>query len=531
MDKEQLTYEEVFRRAFPGIDPSMREEVVRAYEAARHVGTDIYMSIVKNVGGGRTKWESKEEENRVRRAVREHERYGIYKSAIEKRDAAVRLIDSWGNEGIGLLEAAGIDVGRFRGDARSAKKAASSKVVAFPGREPKKQESVPDSKTSSGDTIEAGSASPAPQTEERPTARNRRTADLRPGDPAAWYHTGAVIDIAGEGRITVIKGWSEGSAMVVPLDRDKEIMLPWSRLPLPEDRMELSVNPAVPQGIEAGRFGFETPEAPTLAEGSVVQPINALEAEALDPGAAIDENASLDGTEPVSGHPESEEPGQQNPAWSSMFPAARRPSRTLVAAGLAAGIAVLSVGSYFFSDPDVSSVAGEYASAAIERLQDYSADSASGRGPMAKGSISSTENPFDRDKKEDAPVSSGSGVADGNDFADRAPGECLEVSVPVVIDGKDVRATTEACVGPQGELLVGAASRGKAALRGFEIALDEAERRLEGQGLSRRQAVKIADAASKDPGKAKLLQDRSDLSRIVSAMAKSKASTRSGSER
>lgn len=531
MDKEQLTYEEVFRRAFPGIDPSMREEVVRAYEAARRVGTDIYMSIVKDVGGGRTKWDSKDEENRARRAVREHERYGVYKSAIEKRDGAVRLIDSWGEEGIGLLEAAGIDVGRFRGDVKSAKKTASSKVVAFPGGKTKKQGPMPDSKTSAGDMNEAGSANRAPQTEERAAIRNRRAADLRPGDPAAWYHAGAVIDVAGEGRITVIRGWSEGSATVVPLDRDKEIMLPWSRLPLPEDRMELSVSPAVPQGIEAGKFGFETPGAPTLTEGSVVQPINALEAEALDPGTAIDEGASLDGPEPVSGHPESEEPGQQNPAWSSMFPAGKRPSRTLMAAGLAAGIAVLSVGSYFFSDPEVSSVAGEYASAAIERLQDYSADSASGRGPMARGSISSTENPVDQDKEEDMPVSNGSRVVAGNDLPARAPGECLEVSMPVVIDGKEVQATTEACVGAQGELLVGAASRGKAALRGFEIALDEAERRVEGQGLSRRQAVKIADAASKDPVKAKLLQDRSDLSRIVSAMAKSKSDARSGPER
>lgn len=200
------------------------------------------------------------------------------------------------------------------------------------------------------------------------------------------------------------------------------------------------------------------------------------------------------------------------------------------------------------SDPEVSSVAGQVAGAAYERLQEFSVNSASGRGPMAKGSAMATGNPFAATSTREATSQEPASGNPTDIYSDAAakpsgepvdaspptvwtPGECLDVKVPIVVDGKEVEATTQGCIGPEGEILIGAASRGKAALRGYGLALGEAEKRIDGDGLSRRQAVKIADAAAKDPEKARMLKSREDLSRVVAAMVEGRQKSRADQAR
>lgn len=571
--------EGVFRRYFPDFDPENRDEVVVAYATARSEAGRLYQRLMREVGG-RGKFTSAAEERKIRAALREHKEFPVYAAATEKRDSAVRLIDSWGEEAGNLLEKHGVDPVRFKGDARFAKSAA----------EPAKSTARPQGANRNVLNFPGANAASDPARAEAPPARGSVSEVVSPaqGDLAEWYHAGAVIELSGGRRIAVVQGWSESRAVVVALGEGKEVPVDWTRRPSPSDRMALSLNPLVRNDVTAGDFGFiEASVEPTVETGSIVQPIDVHE----------ERHAAQRGEWPSAAHKETSDAVKADPFETSRtgflgapgepIDASRlgrqpshRPFSRLAGAGAAVGLIVLSVGTFSFlgnshapdgarsaaltigsMPPDAGATerndvrtAGSGVSDTAGRTKETAeAGPGSGMtaapvaGHTARQDGASTENPISARKlqahagasvKPDAGKQSEGHLParhrdvnvpghGGSGATFLAPGTCLPAKVEVVIGGQKVMASTAGCVRVDGQVdNDGGSRRVNADLRGYETALAAAERRIGKAGLTREQARMLREGAEGDPRKQAMLASHPGVAEAVEILSEPRASTR-----
>lgn len=546
--------EDVFRRHFQGVDPGSRDNVVKAYATARMDAGSIYRNLLRETGS-QGAFGSSAEERKVRAAVSGHKDFPLYAAAMEKRNSAVRLIDSWGKEEARTqLEAQGIDVAKFKGDLRLAhsvaampKEADRSKVAS------RNVLKFPEVDGAAGKTKEKGPRAP----EHKDPVENSAI-----GNPAEWYHVGAVIETAGGRRIAVMQAWSESRAVVVALGEGKEVPVEWTRLPSPSDRMVLSLSPLVPNNVTAGDFGFAGGiSEPAVEAGAVVQPVDIRAAEpAIEPveGAATMAQSDSRGRAGLLGAPgEPIDAGRINARSSS------RPFSRLVGASAAVGVIVLSVGTFSFMwkayTPEETKSAALAIGSTVQGHDSAGTDGATGTKPAAHmaaaaGTGRTTDRSSDvaqgadlrgdvRAKTEAAakPVAEHKGddhptkkahvaKARGNDESGSVrllPGQCGPAKVEVVIGGQKVMATTSGCMGEDGQMdLRGGSRRADAELKSYGTALDAAERRIEKTGLTRAQARMLREGAESDPRKQAMLDSRPGVAEAVEILAAPRSSTR-----